>query len=204
MDEAVDLAQRRYNARVVRAEVSERDGRRVYLLRLLSDDGRVFNVRVDAGHREHPMRLLVVEDEAALREQLRERLAAAGFNVDVAADGEEGLYQGREYPDRPRRHRPRPAEAAGARADPPAARRGPSVPDPGADRARPLAGQGRGPGGGRRRLRRQAVRVRGSAGAHPRAAAARRRLGLGAAALRAGRARHARAARHASAARRSS
>jgi hypothetical protein len=48
MDEAVDLAQRRYNARVVRAEVSERGGRRVYLLRLLSDDGRVFNVRVDA------------------------------------------------------------------------------------------------------------------------------------------------------------
>ncbi len=44
------------------------------------------------------MRLLVVEDEAALREQLRERLVAAGFNVDVAADGEEGLYQGREYP----------------------------------------------------------------------------------------------------------
>jgi two-component system response regulator PhoP len=44
------------------------------------------------------MRLLVVEDEAALREQLHERLVAAGFNVDVAADGEEGLYQGREYP----------------------------------------------------------------------------------------------------------
>jgi uncharacterized membrane protein YkoI len=48
MDEAVDMAQRRYNARVVRAEVSDRGGRRVYLLRLLSDDGRVFNVRVDA------------------------------------------------------------------------------------------------------------------------------------------------------------
>jgi uncharacterized membrane protein YkoI len=48
MDEAVDLAQRRYNARVVRAEVSERGGRRVYLLRLLSSDGRVFNVSVDA------------------------------------------------------------------------------------------------------------------------------------------------------------
>ncbi len=44
------------------------------------------------------MRLLVVEDEAALREQLQQRLAAAGFNVDIAADGEEGLYQGREYP----------------------------------------------------------------------------------------------------------
>jgi len=48
MDEAVDLAQRRYSARVVRAEASDRGGRRVYLLRLLSSDGRVFNVTVDA------------------------------------------------------------------------------------------------------------------------------------------------------------
>jgi two-component system response regulator PhoP len=44
------------------------------------------------------MRILVVEDEPALRESLRQQLAAAGFNVDVAADGEEGLYQGTEYP----------------------------------------------------------------------------------------------------------
>ncbi|MFO1427602.1 MAG: response regulator transcription factor [Steroidobacteraceae bacterium] len=44
------------------------------------------------------MRLLLVEDEAALRDSLRQRLADAGFNVDVAADGEEGLYQGNEYP----------------------------------------------------------------------------------------------------------
>lgn len=49
MDEAVDRAQKRFNARVVRAEVSEQDGRRVYVLRLLSEgDGRVFVVRVDA------------------------------------------------------------------------------------------------------------------------------------------------------------
>jgi uncharacterized LabA/DUF88 family protein len=48
MDEAIEMAQRRFNARVVRAEVAERDGRRVYVLRLLSEDGRVFNVRVDA------------------------------------------------------------------------------------------------------------------------------------------------------------
>jgi hypothetical protein len=48
MDEAVDMAQRRYNARVVRAEASEADGRRVYILRLLSADGRVWVVRVDA------------------------------------------------------------------------------------------------------------------------------------------------------------
>lgn len=44
------------------------------------------------------MRVLVVEDDTALRESLRERLLASGFSVDVAADGEEGLYAGREFP----------------------------------------------------------------------------------------------------------
>jgi two-component system response regulator PhoP len=44
------------------------------------------------------MRVLVVEDEAALRETLRTRLTEAGFTVDVAQDGEEGLFAGREYP----------------------------------------------------------------------------------------------------------
>jgi two-component system response regulator PhoP len=44
------------------------------------------------------MRVLVVEDEAALRETLKTRLAAAGFTVDVAADGNEGLFAGSEYP----------------------------------------------------------------------------------------------------------
>ena len=44
------------------------------------------------------MRLLVVEDEAPLRESLVTQLKEAGFNVDAAADGEEGLYAGREYP----------------------------------------------------------------------------------------------------------
>jgi len=44
------------------------------------------------------MRALVVEDEAALRENLQARLAAAGFTVDVARDGDEGLFAGREYP----------------------------------------------------------------------------------------------------------
>jgi two-component system response regulator PhoP len=44
------------------------------------------------------MRILVVEDETALREGLRTQLAAAGFTVDVAADGEEGLFSGTEYP----------------------------------------------------------------------------------------------------------
>jgi two-component system response regulator PhoP len=44
------------------------------------------------------VRALVVEDEDALREALRRDLAAAGFTVDLAADGEEGLYAGTEYP----------------------------------------------------------------------------------------------------------
>ncbi len=44
------------------------------------------------------MRALVVEDEAALREALQRDLIGAGFNVDVAADGEEGLFAGLEYP----------------------------------------------------------------------------------------------------------
>lgn len=44
------------------------------------------------------MRILVVEDEAALRETLKTRLTAAGFTVDVAVDGNEGLFAGSEYP----------------------------------------------------------------------------------------------------------
>ncbi|MFM1885962.1 MAG: hypothetical protein RL026_1119 [Pseudomonadota bacterium] len=44
------------------------------------------------------MRVLVVEDEQDLREGLRRHLGEAGFTVDVAADGEEGLYAGSEYP----------------------------------------------------------------------------------------------------------
>ena len=43
------------------------------------------------------MRVLVVEDEKVLRESLVEQLKASGFNVDAAADGEEGLYCGREF-----------------------------------------------------------------------------------------------------------
>lgn len=44
------------------------------------------------------MRILVVEDEAALRDSLKARLAEAGFTVDVARDGNEGLFSGSEYP----------------------------------------------------------------------------------------------------------
>ena len=44
------------------------------------------------------MRVLVIEDEAALRDSLKAGLTAAGHTVDVAADGEEGLYAGLEFP----------------------------------------------------------------------------------------------------------
>jgi len=48
LDEAVARAEKKYGARVVRAEEKSDDGRRVYRIRLLSDDGRVFDVTVDA------------------------------------------------------------------------------------------------------------------------------------------------------------
>jgi two-component system response regulator PhoP len=44
------------------------------------------------------MRILVVEDEDALRDSLKAQLTAAGFAVDVAANGEDGLWAGLEYP----------------------------------------------------------------------------------------------------------
>ncbi|MES1196110.1 MAG: response regulator transcription factor [Steroidobacter sp.] len=44
------------------------------------------------------MRLLIVEDESTLRESLVTQFTASGFNVEAAGDGEEGLYQGTEFP----------------------------------------------------------------------------------------------------------
>ncbi len=44
------------------------------------------------------MRVLVVEDEAALREGLARALRAQGFAVDTAPDGHEAVFMGREYP----------------------------------------------------------------------------------------------------------
>ena len=43
------------------------------------------------------MRVLVIEDDAGLRSQLVENLKGAGFVVDAATDGDEGVYYGREY-----------------------------------------------------------------------------------------------------------
>lgn len=48
IDQAISQVERRYKARVVRAEQAELGGRPIYVLRLLSDEGRVSIVRVDA------------------------------------------------------------------------------------------------------------------------------------------------------------
>lgn len=44
------------------------------------------------------MRLLLIEDDAALRLGLARQLEAQGYRVDQAADGADGLFQAREYP----------------------------------------------------------------------------------------------------------
>ncbi|MCG9738627.1 response regulator transcription factor [Shewanella insulae] len=44
------------------------------------------------------MRLLLVEDDLALQENLRQHLLDANYTLDIASDGEEGLFQGQEYP----------------------------------------------------------------------------------------------------------
>ncbi len=44
------------------------------------------------------MRLLLIEDELALQQQLAHQLIAQGYAVETAANGEDGLYLGREFP----------------------------------------------------------------------------------------------------------
>jgi two-component system response regulator PhoP len=44
------------------------------------------------------MRILVVEDEPALQEQVRSQLEAQGYTVDATGEGKEGLYLATEYP----------------------------------------------------------------------------------------------------------
>ena len=48
MDQAVKMVEQRFGARVVKAEAQKDGSRTVYVLRLLSDSGRVWTVRVDA------------------------------------------------------------------------------------------------------------------------------------------------------------
>ncbi|MEL7210223.1 MAG: response regulator, partial [Actinomycetota bacterium] len=42
------------------------------------------------------MRVLVVEDEESMRTSLQDGLSGAGYAVDTAADGEEGLWLAQE------------------------------------------------------------------------------------------------------------
>ncbi len=44
------------------------------------------------------MRILVVEDEPALQEQLKRELAGQGYTVDASGDGKEALYFATDYP----------------------------------------------------------------------------------------------------------
>ena len=44
------------------------------------------------------MRVLVIEDEAALQQDIAQQLRQSGYAVDVAGDGQEGLFLGQEYP----------------------------------------------------------------------------------------------------------
>jgi two-component system, OmpR family, response regulator PhoP len=44
------------------------------------------------------MRLLLIEDDAIVRLGLKRQLEADGYRVDLAVDGEDGLFQAREYP----------------------------------------------------------------------------------------------------------
>ena len=44
------------------------------------------------------MRILIVEDETELRQQLQQMLQQNGYAVDAAADGRDALFMGREYP----------------------------------------------------------------------------------------------------------
>jgi uncharacterized membrane protein YkoI len=48
MDQAVKMVEKRFHARVVKAETQRDNGRTVYMLRLLNDAGRVWTVHVDA------------------------------------------------------------------------------------------------------------------------------------------------------------
>jgi hypothetical protein len=48
MDQAVKMAEKKFHARVVKAETQKDGGKSVYVLRLLNDTGHVWTVHVDA------------------------------------------------------------------------------------------------------------------------------------------------------------
>jgi uncharacterized membrane protein YkoI len=58
LDQAVSEARERYNGRVLSAETQRRDGRESHRIRILTDDGRVKRLNIDAesGRPERPGR----------------------------------------------------------------------------------------------------------------------------------------------------
>ena len=48
LDRVIEQVERRHHARVVRSDTTASEGHKVYVLRLLSDEGRVWTVKVDA------------------------------------------------------------------------------------------------------------------------------------------------------------
>jgi uncharacterized membrane protein YkoI len=50
MSQAVKMAEKRFHARVVKAEAQKEGGSTTYVLRLLNDTGHVWTVRVDAAN----------------------------------------------------------------------------------------------------------------------------------------------------------
>jgi uncharacterized membrane protein YkoI len=48
LDQAVTMVEKRFKAKVVRTEVRQDGERKIYVLRLLNDESRVWSVRVDA------------------------------------------------------------------------------------------------------------------------------------------------------------
>ncbi|MDJ0739261.1 MAG: hypothetical protein QNJ91_06065 [Gammaproteobacteria bacterium] len=58
LDEAVSDARDRYNGRVLSAETQRRNGRESHRIRILTDDGRVKRLNIDAesGHSERKRR----------------------------------------------------------------------------------------------------------------------------------------------------
>jgi hypothetical protein len=50
LDQAVKMAEQRFQARVVRAEAQQNGGSTIYVLRMLNESGRVWIVRVDASN----------------------------------------------------------------------------------------------------------------------------------------------------------
>ena len=48
LDQAVSMVEKKFKARVVRTETRHEGDRKIYVLRLLNDAGRVWTVRVDA------------------------------------------------------------------------------------------------------------------------------------------------------------